>query len=229
MDKMRLDEVSCGSIMVNTPRLVRKLYCQMAGDAHTEVANEELVHVYFELKTPPDLLKLQTHFDAVELLKIEPIEPIINHIVVMPINSCILDSTPVIVPIDMPTVVSNLGIGFDVISTTNSFVGVDSVIEPAGNGEMISDEPIQVHSKFGLPIGLAEVHTSFNDLNLLHVKPLELVTKNVVVASSSHSKTLNRNSDVDQINAPTDGFSDFNAIAINDLVYDLMNDFGKVA
>ncbi|KOM46339.1 hypothetical protein LR48_Vigan07g004300 [Vigna angularis] len=69
-------------------------------------------------------------FNALDLFKVEPIEPTLDYVPVMPAHTHILDSAFSIENIDMPYAVSELCTGFDIIPVDDSFtVGVHSIAD----------------------------------------------------------------------------------------------------
>ncbi|XP_052732458.1 uncharacterized protein LOC128196250 [Vigna angularis] len=144
---------------------------KLDGNDPDDVASDQRTQVYSELSIPIEFSKVQYEFNALDLFKVEPIEPAPDYVPVMLAHSHILDSACSIENIDMPYAVSELCTGFDIIPVDDSFtIGVHLAADLIDASEVIFEEPVQVDFKFELPICLGEVQTSFD--NLMHEKPL---------------------------------------------------------
>ncbi|KOM38418.1 hypothetical protein LR48_Vigan03g180000 [Vigna angularis] len=103
---------------------------KLDGNDSDDVASDQRTQVYSELSIPIEFSKVQYEFNALDLFKVEPIEPTLDYVPVMPAHTHILDSAFSIENIDMPYAVSELCTGFDIIPVDDSFtVGVHSIAD----------------------------------------------------------------------------------------------------
>ncbi|XP_052725670.1 uncharacterized protein LOC128194459 isoform X1 [Vigna angularis] len=136
---------------------------KLDGNDPDEVASDQRTQVYSELSIPIEFSKVQYEFNALDLFKVEPIEPTLDYVPVMPAHTHILDSAFSIENIDMPYAVSELCTGFDIIPVDDSFtVGVHLAADLIDASEVIFEEPVQVmmetHADFEFSDGIAELN-----------------------------------------------------------------------
>ncbi|KOM28727.1 hypothetical protein LR48_Vigan567s000200 [Vigna angularis] len=188
---------------------------KLDGNDPDEVASDQRTQVYSELSIPIEFSKVQYEFNALDLFKVEPIEPTLDYVPVMPAHTHILDSAFSIENIDMPYAVSELCTGFDIIPVDDSFtVGVHLAADLIDASEVIFEEPVQVESDFNPSTGIAEMHTRFH---VLHALP-------DVPDTSKHFKLLDEISVVHNVKIPTDRCSEFKSLFSDNLFENLLND-----
>ncbi|KOM47132.1 hypothetical protein LR48_Vigan07g083600 [Vigna angularis] len=148
-------------------------------------------------------------FDAFDCICLDLIEPVVNTAEL--IDSKVIKATFEIEHIDVSIAVKELYTDFDTISIDGSCAECDVVAtESSHTSEVVFDELVQVNSEFDIATGIAEMHTVSNILHALPDFP----------DTSKHFKLLDTIFVVHHTNTPTDGCSDLNAYALDDLLND---------
>ncbi|WVZ13203.1 hypothetical protein V8G54_017733 [Vigna mungo] len=220
-DRFYVDAAAGGSMMDKTISEARTLLAKLSGcpneasESAVSTGSElQPVQVYSELSIPINLPEFQMDFNAFDLFKVEPIEPVLDPIPVMHSHS--LDSAFDIEHVDISIVASDLWTDFDTVSIDDSLSTCgDATSEFVYTGEVVFDEPVQVDFDFNPTTSLFEIRFAFN---ILHALP-------VIPADSIHSKLLEDIFVVNQLNAPAYECSDFNEVISDDLFDNMLGDF----
>ncbi|KOM25210.1 hypothetical protein LR48_Vigan54s000700 [Vigna angularis] len=191
--------------------VVNEVECKMAENDFDEVVSEQIMQVYSELSIPVHISKVQVNVNSFDLLEIEPITPVIDTTVLMPAHTHILDSFYSVEHIEISIVFLDSCTDFEIVSMDDSpSEGVEVATEFTDSGKVVFEEVVEAVFEPNLTTGIAEMHTISNIFHALPDLP----------DTSEHFKMLDTIFVVHHTNTPTDGCSDLNACALDDLLND---------